>query len=71
MCRNPCKECPWVNKSVHNKKMISFIKRLYSKNIKSDFTHKCHMIDSNIWSTPNIGNVCIGSLKATNQILGV
>lgn len=58
-----CLECPWHVKSEHNKKMIDNIERLVSNGSLISKEHKCHMIDHNLWSKPNLSNICIGSIN--------
>jgi hypothetical protein len=61
--RKSCEECPWKVKSKNNTKMIKTIERFVNSGIREDKKHKCHMIDSNIWSKPNESNICIGSIN--------
>ena len=61
--RKECKECPWKINSLHNSNMISNIERFVKSGIKEDTSHKCHMIDHNIWSKPDDSNICIGSIS--------
>jgi len=61
--RKSCKECPWTVKTQHNEKMIKNIERFVDNGSLKNKHHKCHMIDTNIWSTADAKNVCIGSLS--------
>lgn len=62
MCRNPCKECPWINTNQHSIKFREYAKKMKSL-IKVE-NHSCHMINKDVWGSQteiNISNVCQGS----------
>lgn len=64
--RKACKECPWKNENQHNLKFRTYVDK-FEKLGKPN--HKCHMIDSDIWSIKsdlNEKNVCVG-LKQSSK----
>jgi hypothetical protein len=66
-CRKPCKSCPWTNDNQHNLKFRTYVDK-FEKLGKSD--HKCHMIDSDIWSAKSEvsdKNICIGSKQRNKK----
>ena len=63
MKRYNCKECPWHNNTKHNKQMKENIERFISLGVRKDKKHKCHMIDTNIWTETDSSNICIGSIN--------
>lgn len=65
-CRKTCKSCPW---SVDNKHNLKFRKGVEKFKSLGKPNHKCHMIDSDIWSIKSDvteKNICIGS-KINNK----
>lgn len=66
-CRKPCKSCPWTNDNQHNLKFRTYVDKFENLG-KSD--HKCHMIDSDIWSAKSEvsdKNICIGSKQRSRK----
>lgn len=66
-CRKPCKSCPWINDTQHNLKFRTYVDK-FEKLGKPN--HKCHSIDSDIWSIKsevNDKNICIGSKQRTKK----
>jgi len=62
-CRNPCKECPYLesNKNNQNEKFKNNVKLLTDIGFLEKGKHTCHMIKTG-WDKPNDKNICIGSL---------
>jgi hypothetical protein len=59
MCRNSCKECPWVNNNPNSLKFKEFSER-------SNRKHACHMIEKDVWGLKTEitkDNVCIGFIN--------
>lgn len=66
-CRKPCKSCPWINDTQHNLKFRTYVDK-FEKLGKPN--HKCHSIDSDIWSIKsevNDKNICIGSKQRNKK----
>lgn len=63
MCRNPCKECPFVVKSQHNEKWKKYSDRMKSNGYSDQ---GCHMITKDVWGLKeeiNNSNRCVGAVK--------
>ena len=68
MCRKPCDSCPWTNDNKHNLKFRTYVEK-FEKLGKDN--HKCHSIDSDIWSAKSEldeKNICVGSLNRKRHL---
>ena len=65
MVKKSCKECPWVVKNSHNKRMVDFAK-------KHKKQHNCHMLPSDkrgfLWNVKE-ECMCAGSRKHIGGLL--
>jgi hypothetical protein len=58
MKRKPCRECPHIVESQHNKRFKKYVEK-----ITNDGVHGCHMVDpKNIWGEQTEKTKCIGKL---------
>lgn len=66
--RKPCKECPWIIDSQHNKKWREWVDFMNKQLDTSG--HRCHMVDSkNIWKESCENNKCKGyELRRENKV---
>ena len=42
--------------------------RWFTNGSRGSITHRCHMIDPNIWNPPSEGNQCRGSKEAQELV---
>ena len=65
MRKNPCKECPWINKNNHSMSWPKYVEKMGKIGKIENNTHSCHMITRDVWgykSEIDTKNVCIGSI---------
>lgn len=63
-CRNPCKECPWINGNKHSIEWPNYVAKMESIGQIKSKKHACHMITKDTWGYDKAiddNNVCIGS----------